>query len=193
MAIRGNLPVTEADRDAAATRLREHFAAGRLTLEEFQARLAAIFAATVRRDLDHVTADLPHDGIAAGMNSRVFSAGRGPRPGKPGGRRPRWRRRLRARLLLACAAIVVVWLLIGYTLPHNALLIAAFILLSGLMGLVAGLMAGLFWLGRRAWRHAWLEGPPLLLTMPRLGLARWAAHAAWAGQVRTAARSGTTR
>jgi uncharacterized membrane protein len=54
------LRIGDADREAAAAALREHFAQGRLTLDEFQHRLGAVFAAKTDRDLADVTADLPH-------------------------------------------------------------------------------------------------------------------------------------
>ncbi len=43
--------VTDADREAAAARLREHYAQGRLTLEEFRRRLDAVFDATTQSQL----------------------------------------------------------------------------------------------------------------------------------------------
>jgi hypothetical protein len=50
---------SDADRDAAAAALRDHLVSGRLTLEEFSARLDRIYAAATRRDLEAVAADLP--------------------------------------------------------------------------------------------------------------------------------------
>jgi hypothetical protein len=50
---------SDADRDAAARALRDHLVAGRLTLEEFSARLDRIYGASTRRDLEAVAADLP--------------------------------------------------------------------------------------------------------------------------------------
>jgi Domain of unknown function (DUF1707) len=49
----------DADRDRVAEQLREHFAAGRLTQEEFQDRLEATYAARTFGDLAPVLADLP--------------------------------------------------------------------------------------------------------------------------------------
>jgi hypothetical protein len=50
---------SDADRDRAATLLREHHAAGRLNPEEFQERLDATFEAKTLGDLDRLLADLP--------------------------------------------------------------------------------------------------------------------------------------
>jgi uncharacterized membrane protein len=60
MAAASGLRIGDAEREAAAVALREHFAQGRLTLEEFQQRLAAVFAAKTDRDLAEIHADLPH-------------------------------------------------------------------------------------------------------------------------------------
>jgi hypothetical protein len=54
------LRIGDAEREAAATRLREHYAQGRLTLEEFQQRLDAVFSAKTSVDLASINADLPH-------------------------------------------------------------------------------------------------------------------------------------
>src|SRR5215470_11517011 len=59
MATGYNLRVGDADRDAVATQLREHFADGRLTLEELNERLDQAFAAKTRADLNTVLRDLP--------------------------------------------------------------------------------------------------------------------------------------
>jgi Domain of unknown function (DUF1707) len=53
------LRIADADREAAAARLREHYAQGRLTLEEFHQRLDAVFAATTQSQLSALTRDLP--------------------------------------------------------------------------------------------------------------------------------------
>jgi Domain of unknown function (DUF1707)/Cell wall-active antibiotics response 4TMS YvqF len=54
-----DLLVSDAERDHAATALREHLAEGRLTLDELAERLDRIYAARTRRELDTVGADLP--------------------------------------------------------------------------------------------------------------------------------------
>jgi DNA-binding transcriptional ArsR family regulator len=51
--------VGDADRDAAAAALGEHFAQGRLTLEELSARLDATLTATTRGELSQAAQDLP--------------------------------------------------------------------------------------------------------------------------------------
>src|SRR5690242_16701772 len=59
MATGYNVRVGDADRDAVATQLREHFADGRLTLEELNERLDQAFAAKTKADLNTVMRDLP--------------------------------------------------------------------------------------------------------------------------------------
>lgn len=53
--------IGDAERDRAVTELREHHAAGRLTLEEFDQRMQAALAARTARDLTPLFADLPRD------------------------------------------------------------------------------------------------------------------------------------
>ena len=54
-----NVRVGDADREAVAAQLREHYADGRLTLEELNERLDQAFAAKTRADLNTVLVDLP--------------------------------------------------------------------------------------------------------------------------------------
>ncbi len=60
MATQPSLRIGDAERDAVAAELREHFARGRLTLEEFNQRIDAVFAAKTQADLARLTRDLPH-------------------------------------------------------------------------------------------------------------------------------------
>jgi lipopolysaccharide export LptBFGC system permease protein LptF len=60
MAAVPGIRIGDADREALAGELREHYAHGRLTLDEFQHRLDATFAARTDADLRRITADLPH-------------------------------------------------------------------------------------------------------------------------------------
>jgi hypothetical protein len=60
MAAESGVRIGDAEREKVATSLREHYARGRLTLEEFQQRLDAVFAAKTDTDLSKVTTDLPH-------------------------------------------------------------------------------------------------------------------------------------
>ena len=59
MATGYNVRVGDADREAVAAQLREHYADGRLTLEELNERLDQAFAARTKADLNMVMRDLP--------------------------------------------------------------------------------------------------------------------------------------
>ncbi len=62
--------VSDAEREAAAAELREHFASGRLDQEELDERLSAVFAARTRGDLNALFTDLPSAGhIQAGAGA----------------------------------------------------------------------------------------------------------------------------
>ena len=132
MARYGGAAVTDADREASAGQLREHYAVGRLSLDEFQDRLDA-----------------------------VYRAGR--------------------RIMLAFGVVTAGSLLV------LTLLISAFMVHGGLLGVVVGallaiLAAGvatvgaLAWLAWRLWRrHAWIEAVPLVAGQPWLS---WVARVA---------------
>ena len=54
-----HLRAADADRAAVATVLGQHMSAGRLTLDEYDDRLAQAYAAKTYGELDQLTADLP--------------------------------------------------------------------------------------------------------------------------------------
>lgn len=60
MATQPSLRIGDRERDSVAAELQEHFAHGRLTMEEFNQRIDAVFAAKTQSDLSRITADLPH-------------------------------------------------------------------------------------------------------------------------------------
>jgi hypothetical protein len=97
MATGFNVRVGDADREAVTTQLREHYADGRLTLDELNERLDQAFAAKTRADLNTVMRDLPYvsrpfTGAAAGgvawpgpvgPSGSGWDQGAGYRPGRP--------------------------------------------------------------------------------------------------------------
>ena len=199
MARYGGTAVTEADRDTAAAQLREHYAAGRLSLDEFQDRLDAVYRAQTARELGMVTDSLPHEGV-------VIPAG-APWGSYPGGY-PFNVTEVRAamaragrRIMLALGVVTVGSLLV------LALLITAFMVHGGLLGVVVGVLlanlavgvaavGAVVWLARRLWRrHAWIEAVPLVVGQPWLSrVARMArllltGHALWRLRVRLASRA----
>ena len=80
MATGYNVRVGDADREAVAAQLREHYADGRLTLEELNERLDQAFAAKTKADLNTVMRDLPQ---ATRPGTGLPYAGAG-WPGQPG-------------------------------------------------------------------------------------------------------------
>lgn len=69
------LRIGDAERDAAATDLGEHYAAGLLTLDELHQRLDAVFLAKTFGQLARIMADLPGSGRLARRTG----------PGRPAG------------------------------------------------------------------------------------------------------------
>jgi hypothetical protein len=189
MATGADWRVSDAEREAAAGQLREHYAAGRLSMDEFRARLDAAYAAGTARELGRVTADLPAAGPAPGtawagppgaMAAGPTAAGPARRDHAPGSRRRRHRAGLAA--LLTMAALVTVSVALG-SLPHGALLVLAFLLLVVPAVLLTALAASVIWVGRRAWRSgAWLEVLPIAAGAPWLSRVIWLARAALVGR-----------
>ena len=72
------LRICDDDRDDVISVLRDHTAAGRLTLGEFSDRAGAVFAARTRSELDRVTTDLPalrreSDPLMRGTDRRIIA------------------------------------------------------------------------------------------------------------------------
>jgi hypothetical protein len=82
MATAYNMRVGDADREAVAAQLREHYADGRLTLDELNERLDQAFAAKTRADLNTVLRDLPYTQrpgqVAAQPSGAGWQRGRAP-------------------------------------------------------------------------------------------------------------------
>ncbi|HEY6279961.1 MAG TPA: DUF1707 domain-containing protein [Streptosporangiaceae bacterium] len=158
---------SDAERAAVADQLREHYALGRISMDEFRARLDAAYAAVTVRDLAPVTADLPAAATGQAGPLRPYPA------------RARRRRRWAALLgvLALAAAITGSAVLIG-SLPHGGLLVLVFLLVVLPVLALATLAATLVWVGRRAWRSgAWLELVPVAAGVPWLGRVIWLARA----------------
>jgi hypothetical protein len=77
-----NLRIGDADREAIAAQLREHFADGRLTLDELNERLDQTFAARTRADLNAAMRDLPQ--VARPLTDRPAWPAPAGRPGQHG-------------------------------------------------------------------------------------------------------------
>jgi hypothetical protein len=109
MASGPDLRIGDAERDATAARLRESYAQGRLTLDEFNERLSAALAATTERELSEITRDLPHTAAPSPpLPQRVASDG-WQRSGYEQRRRTR-----RPRLFPVFMAIALLWVLFSW-------------------------------------------------------------------------------
>lgn len=103
-----DMRIGDADREAVAAHLREHYAQGRLTMEEFDQRLDAAFAATMRSQLSALTRDLPPAATpsvplpVSVAGARRERAGREHRPGS----------RARLGFIPMIISAVIAWLLI---------------------------------------------------------------------------------
>lgn len=87
------LRASDDDRDRTASLLREHHAAGRLTVDEFQERLDATYAAKTLGQLQELLSDLPSiDLYRLPEQDMRRQAGQGGQPAVPQGRlSPHWR------------------------------------------------------------------------------------------------------
>ncbi len=80
------LRIGDAERDAAAADLGEHYVAGRLTLDELHERLGAVFSAKTYGQLTRVMADLPGSRRLASMARAAWAASPSGFPPSQGGR-----------------------------------------------------------------------------------------------------------
>ncbi len=60
---------SDEDRDRTTRALRDHYAAGRITHDEFEERIDRAHAARTRRELTRLTADLPADRVGRAARS----------------------------------------------------------------------------------------------------------------------------
>jgi hypothetical protein len=134
---RGQLRVSDADRDRAIAELSEHFEAGRLTKEELEDRTGQALQARTGKDLTALFADLPRN-RAPGINP---AAG----PARPGPRRPAqlYRAPVPRIAVVACAIVVAVLVSSG---GHHVLFALAPIV-------VLLVIARSLFLRRSAWDH----------------------------------------
>ncbi|PKK12829.1 DUF1707 domain-containing protein [Thermomonospora sp. CIF 1] len=76
---------SDADRDRVAEALREHCAVGRITVEELQERLEAVYAAKTYGELAGITADLPEEDLQARPAPPAHRSGAAASPREPAG------------------------------------------------------------------------------------------------------------
>lgn len=103
---------SDADRDRVAEALREHLAAGRLTIEEFNDRLGQAFTAKTLGDLQDVLADLPSTDLALFSEEAAQRPPGGPVDKEPDGLSPAWPPVLRPWLVISLVFFLL-WLFSG--------------------------------------------------------------------------------
>lgn len=113
------LRVGDAERDAAAADLGDHYVAGRLTLEELHDRLGEVFAARTHGQLGKVMADLPGPvrprGPAVGDREAALAV---PRPRQSSDGTPADRAGRFAALSLLILAMLI-WLFTAYLFARH--------------------------------------------------------------------------
>jgi uncharacterized protein DUF1707 len=140
MASADDLRVGDSEREAVAAELREHYAQGRLTMEDFQRRLDAAMTARTRGDLDLLIRDLPH-AMPSGTPLPASTAGRGRHHGRGSGYGYGGRRRSAfgriSTLLAALASLLIVFdFMAGLRFPlpgRLGILLAIFAVIRGLL------------------------------------------------------------
>jgi hypothetical protein len=151
-----DLRVGDAERDAAAERLRESYAQGRLTMDEFNSRLSAALSATTRRELSQLTRDLPHTSVPGPPLPQPQSVSYGQHTGLPytggqqqGGQRSgsRGGPRARSRLFPVLAALLALALLASTVLTPLRMFplggrLAIFLLIFGVIRSIVRRMFG---------------------------------------------------
>jgi DUF1707 SHOCT-like domain len=145
--------VSDADREAVTTKLRDHFAEGRLTPGELDERVSAALNAKTFGELRSLTADLPGPApvpprTAAQPHRGGPASGGQPWGGPPWGGRP-WRRHHRPPVLLFLLIALLV------TVASGGWLLFAFLRLILLFWLVATLVRIAFGVMDRRWHRNW--------------------------------------
>jgi hypothetical protein len=139
MASGSGIRVGDAEREATANSLREHYAAGRLDMEEFQERLDAALTAKTNLDLAKLTEDLPNtNGYSAPWPPNASASGLQPGPGwqgsdwqgpGPGAGYPpgngQWGPRTRSRPFAAAVGVpiaaLILLLIFAFSFPFGGL------------------------------------------------------------------------
>jgi Domain of unknown function (DUF1707) len=129
MAPADNLRVGDAEREAVAAELREHYAQGRLTLDDLQRRVDAAMAATTRGELDQLVRDLPHTSppgapLPAAASGNWRQHGRGHGGGHDGPRRRTALVSISTPLVVVVALAIVLMVTFRFPLPGGLGLLA---------------------------------------------------------------------
>lgn len=118
--------ISDADRDRAAARLRDHYAEGRLTADELDERVTAALSARTAGDLRRLMADLPGEQVRLG-------APRMPPAPPAWAVRPRGPRVLPLLLLVLLAAVLLPGGWVFFAFLKVALLFWLIVALAGMV------------------------------------------------------------
>jgi len=128
MASGPDLRIGDAERDATTRHLRECFAQGRLTMDEFNDRLGQALAATTQPELDRLTHDLPPTRPSPAALPHTAGYRGDPRYAYNPGRDGSWQgassgcgSRMRSRVMAMVAGLLVLWLLLSTVITPLAL------------------------------------------------------------------------
>jgi hypothetical protein len=167
--------VTDSGRDAATDQLRDHYAVGRLSLEQFQDRLDEAYRAQTARELHAVTDGLPHVGqvIPSGAPWASYPGDYQLNVAKMRATLARTGRRIMLAFgILTTGSLLILALLIAAFLVHGGLLAAVLAALLTMLAASVAAVGVLVLLARRLWRrHAWIEAVPPMAGQPWLSLA----------------------
>jgi hypothetical protein len=195
----GGTAVTDAGRDAATAQLREHYAAGRLSLDQFQERLDEAYRAQTARELEAATEGLPHLGQVI-PSGAPWGSYPGDYPFNVAHVRTALARMGRRVMLafgvLTAGSLLVLALLVTALVVHGGLLAVAVAALLAVFAVGVAGAAALVWLARRLWRrHAWIEavplvaGPSWLSLVARMARLLFTGRALWRLRTRLASRA----
>ena len=181
MARHGGMAATDVGRDAATSQLREHYAAGRLSLDQFQDRLDQAYQAQTARQLNTVTYGLPHVRRPIPPAAPPWRSYRGNQPFSAPHTRAALRRTARRVMLalgvLTAGSLLVLTLLVTALLVHGGLLATVMAALLAMLAAGVAGVAALAWLARRLWRRRYarieaalpVAGPSWLSLAARAG------------------------
>ena len=199
MARYGGAVVTDAGRDAATAQLREHYAGGRLSLDQFQDLLDEAYRAQTARELDAVTDGLPHVGqvIPSGAPWGSYPGGYSFNAAKMRAALARMGSRIMLAFgVLTAGSLLVLALLVTALLVHGGLLAAVVAALLAILAAGVAAVGALVWLVLRLWRrHAWIEavppvaGQPWLSLVVRIARVLFTGRALWRLRTRLASRA----
>jgi len=158
MASGPDLRIGDAERDVTTRQLRECFAQGRLTMDEFNDRLGQALAATTQGELDRLTHDLPPTRPSTAPLPHTVGYRGDPRYAyNPGRDQGGWQgasagcgTRMRSRLAMGLVVLFALWLLLSVFTPLGLFPFGGRIaILLLVIGVLRGIFRRLFGLGRR--------------------------------------------